>query len=156
MPFNVRAFWWINVALIAYSVANALWFLSDPTPFPAKVVAILGAQWVGHAQIVYGIQLLVITLLRGIIILTVAWFASFLHQPWARWASVVLLITSICLPVVVAMSLGMWRQTLRELSRELGNWRLILVMMLWALSLIFLFTGNARAWFRRPGEPADA
>jgi len=157
VPSHVRIFWWLSVALVAYWVLSAVWFLEFPTNHYLAVLAKLPAahrEYVRRADLQ---NMLIWTSILVGVTLALAWFAMFRHANWSRWAFAALFIMRESIPFLIYVAyyhrLDLFRE---ELARE--NWTDPLGYVDAALSIaaiLFVFSGNARGWFRTPAASSN-
>jgi hypothetical protein len=143
MPSNIRIFFWITVALIAYWILSAGWRLES-----------YRGHSINNAIIFVTIGSLTI---QCLIYLVPAWLAAFRRQNWARWAFAVVVVTMQILSLWQATYLYLHGST--ERFRQIGQIVLrgyltspgtITETALLIVATVLVFTGNARDWFRRP------
>ena len=143
MPSHVRIFFGIIVVVAAY------WILS-------AVLRLVSYQ--GH-QINDVVIYVVVgsSILMSLMYLIPAWLAAFRRKNWARWVFVAIVVSMQVLSLWQAAYLYLYGST--ERFREVGqillrgyftNPRSIAVAALLFAAIVFVFTGNAREWFKKP------
>lgn len=133
MPSNVRLFLWLNVA------ATLVWLAQYP--------------WGWHWPPAMG-WLFALYFLWRALILGLAWGAAFYRANWARWLFAILLVLSFLPPFADAWFNGFLISFLRETLSDLAAApQHFIVSFLLIAATAFVFSGNARTWFRRqPGS----
>jgi phosphatidylserine synthase len=127
MPSNVRNFFWLNcMSMVLGAVTSVL--------MAPKLTEIAAAA--GHGPgFVMGIQIFV-----TIMVLIFLWLIAFKRQNWARW-------------VWLAMSILGAPGSIANFKTYLGTPLAAAIhstqMVLMLVALYFVFTGNAKPWFRR-------
>lgn len=132
MPSNVKLFLILNYLSIAIGVVQTALNFS-------QIMAASGST------ASFGITVQVLTI--GIL-LTIISVAGFWHQNWARWLLLVLFVAG--LPVYF---LTAWKTVT---SFPFGMIVGLVQILMQATGFFFIFTGNARPWFKRGGAPAES
>jgi hypothetical protein len=131
MPSNAQRFFWLNCLVLALGLINSI--LMAP-----KNAAIASAG--GHGLgFVIGIQIFV-----AAFILLLLWLIAFRRQNWARWLFVGMFVLG--MPLFVATFKSVFGGITISAAISLVQ------VMLQLAGLYFIFTGNARPWFRRETE----
>lgn len=137
MPSHVRAFFWIVVALIIYWILSMIWHLVE-----LESRHITGA----YPVVIMG------TAISCLVYLVPAWLAAFRRQNWARWtfAGIVVGIQILALLPLLYLT-GPFRQAaLGAYRHTMMRPRSIAVDAVLVVAIVFVFTGNAREWFKKP------
>jgi hypothetical protein len=143
MPSHVRIFFGIIVVVAAYWILSGVWRLTSFHGRPITDAAIF---------IIVGSQIIL-----GLIYLIPAWLAAFHRQNWARWVFAVIVVSIQVLTLSQFLYVYLYGST--ERFRQVGqillrgyftNPRSIAVVALLIAAIIFIFTGNARDWFKKP------
>lgn len=163
MPMSIRLFWWISVIIVAYGVAMAAWALLFPDmqylSFLAKLPPTLRDQ--AHDQRIYWI--VKDALLWGVPIVAFAWFATFKHSNWARWAFAGLLVINLAVDLLLAKVLvqQLIGAALLHDSTQLDYYFECMARQTWLDPRLYLnsavllvatglvFSRRARVWFAR-------
>jgi hypothetical protein len=137
MPSHVRTFFWIIVALITYWIFSAALALAyhRGRPFNDQVIFIR----------------IFATAIQCLIYLIPAWLAAFHRQNWARWVFAAIVVVAPILALWPLLYLtGHFRDiVLQAYFTTLTNPKSIAVNALSIAAIVFVFTGNAREWFKR-------
>jgi hypothetical protein len=132
MPSNVRNFFWLNVLSLALGVIVAI--MTSP-----KLYAMAAAAGRGPGYIIT-IQVVTMALL-----LLLIWLIAFKRQNWARWVWLVMFVLGMPGYAIVFKNL---------MGISLTGAISLMQLVLQLVALYSIFTGNARAWFRR-GEKVE-
>ncbi len=157
MPLNVKIFLWLTLAIVFYWIATNAWFwLHLPTTYPAaveKMIAksprlreILNGETRTQGYVYSGA-----TLVWSIVYLSLAWMAAFHRLNWARWTYVIAFVVRESIPLIAALfSKPDMREYLFHSFLHDGwtNPRHYIDPAFFIVAIIFVFTGNSRAWFR--------
>jgi hypothetical protein len=161
MPSHVRIFWWLSVAIVAYWILGTAWFLAFPPHPSARILAMLAKMPPDLRNIALRAERqgeiirIISTVIWSGLTLGFAWFAAHRHANWARLAFLVLFVIRESVPHL-AMFVSYYQMHHLDffwatLARE--NWtnpRGYLVPALATAAIAFVFSGNARDWFRAP------
>lgn len=158
MPSHVRIFWWLSVAIVAYWILMTAWFLAFPSAHELTVLAKIPPHFrdiARRADRQYEIIGIVSTVVWSGLTLGFAWFAALHHANWARWAFVVLFVLREPVPYLVMFAFYYHTRHLDIFEAMLAheNWtnpRGYLVPAFTIVAIAFVFSGNARNWFRTP------
>jgi hypothetical protein len=165
MPSNVKIFWCLSVLIVSYAVISREWHIVFPPPLrlsPRSLAALakvpealrerirtFDIEYVmGAAIVVNGTKLLF------------AWLATFKRKNWARWAFAILFVFLEALPLIAYfVSLLFQSQltshyfgqlVLKDEMKALFDPYAILFRASEIAAIVFVFTGNARDWFKAP------
>ena len=162
MPSNVKIFWWISVATVAYWAVSTTWYLAFPTAHYLAVLAKLpphlreGAR---NADIEYNVAGV---LFWSSVTLVLASLAAFRRRNWARWAYSIAFLFRELLPCIalgyvylVPSYSTVYRQLFlkdvwKSIVFEWSDARNYIVPVATAIAIVVVFTGNARGWFKGP------
>ena len=133
MPSNVRNFFWLNVLSLVLGVATA----SLTARKTAEMAAAIG-QGPGY---VIAIQITV-----AAVMLLILWLIAFKRQNWARWLWLALFVLGTPPYVVIFKNM---------LGISLAGAISLTQLALQLVALYFVFTGNAKSWFRRTEAEAS-
>ena len=144
MPSHVRIFFGIVVVVAAYWILSAILRLVSYHRHQINDVVIYVA--IGSS------------IFMSLIYLIPAWFAAFRRRNWARWVFVAVVVSMQVLSLWQASYLYLYGAT--ERFRQIGHIilrgyltspRVIAEAALLVTAIVFIFTGNARDWFEKPG-----
>lgn len=148
MPIQVRAFWWISVAIVLYSI----------------VLTVLAVQYLQHQEFLpiapriprelrertYEMDVLVrvaSTVVRSSLILCLAWLTAFRRLKWARWAFVLFFLIQWAFEIWEAIEFHQFNGPVSALIKE-GWWEYIFIMLVIAAASC-VFSSGTRKWFER-------
>src|ERR1700677_4869615 len=154
MPSNVRLFWWLSVAIVAYWIFDFIWYLAFPSiphlatidklPLKVQVEIFEAARRGGILTFATQIPF------WGSLTLVSAWLAAFRHLNWARWAFVIVFLLRKSLVLIASVA---YYHNLDIFTNSVAheNWtdpREYVESALAIAAIVFVFSGNARSWFR--------
>lgn len=150
MPSHVRIFFWLGVCAVLYSVSLTAWFLMFPSPETIATMARLPPAFRAMTEHVILRNTIFITALWAIVPLVLLWLAAFRRQNWARWGYAGLFAFHMIVPWVIALAYlrrvpHAWDFALRDWSDPMALAPNVVILA----AIAFVFTGNARDWFRR-------
>jgi len=139
MPSHIRLFFWFTVAVVAIWTIRAALFWIPAAPYLSGLSR--GYVYTAIEETIFG------TLPLCVATFALAWMAAFHHYNWARWAFVGLFLFR---EVVLFgnVKLHLLISSYEYLRRHLTNPGQFLVTVLLLAASIFVFTGNARDWFK--------
>ncbi len=168
MPSNVKVFWWLSVAVVAYWTVMTAWHAVFPSAHELATLAKLPVELreeTRRADIRFPA---IATSFWVAVTLGLAWLAAFRRRNWARWAyALAFLIRAFLLDYIVAAYLYLvpgygYRHAFLEQAwnSTVSTWsdpRSYLTPALTVVAIAAAFTGNAKAWFTaretvRPGS----
>jgi len=164
MPVNVRLFWWITVGIAVYSLTTAIWFATFSSAHELAALAKLSADIRVRAQHVDVISRLTASVIWGGVTVWFAWLAAYRRVDWARWIFALVFVAQRAIPFVIFFFYAPWPSFARRLSFAAENGFAQLrtdpvfdgLTALTILSIILVFSPNARPWFaRRAARSAD-
>ena len=131
MPSNVKLFLILNYVSIAIGVVQSILNFS-------KLAAMTAQQ--GGATF-----LIIVQSMTVIFMVLIVSLAGFWRQNWARWTVLILFVLGMIpsIPAILAL------QRIISSAMIVG----LVQIVLQVISLYFIFTGNAREWFKR-AQPA--
>lgn len=144
MPSHLRIFFWLIVAIAAYWVVTAVWFLEFP---PAAVKAVMARLPEAARQMIAqnDWKLVLIPALSWAVLFSgLAWLAACKRQNWARVGVLVLFLIRVLVPLAMAAAAG---RVIFYLQLTYRNPAADAETLILALAILFSFTGNARAAF---------
>ena len=149
-PTAVRIFWWLAVAMVAYSVFVETRFLVFPSAHHLADVARLPPRERDLLRRADIIAAVIRTTIWDVPTLVLAWFSAFRHANWARWAFAILFLLAVATDFLIAASY----HTLPDYFAELGHhdWlslRQYVLPAIWLAAIGLSFSRNARPWFHR-------
>jgi len=155
MPNNVKIFFGLCLALVAYWVYSTISYLAFPSAHYLAMMAKLPPEFRQMTRYVDIRNMTVSTSVWCVIILLIGWLAAFRRQNWARWTLASLFVLALLLPVGVDAYLAIHYDTpIGTVVQNYVhyNWSRpteYLVLAIEAAIIVFAFTGNARSWFRK-------
>jgi len=158
MPSHVRIFWWLTVAATSYVVLSYVWYYTFPSAHDLATWAKLperfrsGVRWAN-------IEFFAVSVVVSGMWLTLAWFAAYRRKNWARWTIAVWFLLGLASPAIIyiwyivmdqdhLLAHYFWQAEMKAEVRAWTNPRRYVVPSLKIASLVFIFTGNARDWFK--------
>jgi hypothetical protein len=150
MPSHVRIFWWLSVAIAAYWILSAIWFLAFPTVQHLAALEKLPLEFRDKTRRVEMLTEIISTIIWCAVTLALAWLAAFHRINWSRWVFAAVFIIRESMMFLVSVlyyhQLDFFRQSLAH-----ENWtnpRGYIVPALTIAAIGFVFSGNARSWFK--------
>jgi len=142
MPSHVKFFFGIVIVFVFYRILSTVWGL-----FSFASLMSHSGRPIGNGIIFIRI---VATTFECVIYLTLAWLAAFHRKDWARWvfAAIVIGAPIFLLWPFLYLSGDFRQQALRAYFTSLTSPRSLAAELLEIAAIIFVFTGNARAWFK--------
>jgi hypothetical protein len=131
MPRNVHRYLWLILASFAVSIVSLPWQPRDP-----KTQVELGIGDIGYTELTFVFGLLVFFVFAPFI-----WAAAWRRKNWARW--VLLISFLVALPFMLDVPSGFY--SLRPFATACTDISLVME----AMALYFLFSGDAKPWFRK-------
>jgi hypothetical protein len=145
MPLQIRLFFWLSVAVVAYWAIRASSFWIQSTPYLAG----LNRYFVRTAMD----TTLFVTIPWCALTFGIAWLAAFRHYNWARWAFVILfLFREIVLFADVARSVQVRPYGYNYLRYHWAAPSQFLTTSLLLAASTLVFAGNAKGWFKTRAE----
>jgi hypothetical protein len=163
MPSNVKIFWWLSVAVVAYWAVMTAWHAMFPSAHELAVLAKMPAELRDKVRRTDTSIPILTTAFWSAVTLGLAWLAAFRRQNWARWAyAFAFVVREFLLPwIVVAyvylvQSTGahywgaLWEDAWNSTFSLSSDPRHYIVPALTIAAIAAVFMGNAKDWFRAP------
>ena len=150
MPSRVRIFWWLSVAIAAYWIVSAAWYLAFPSAHYLATLARLQPE-LRESVRRFDLQNTIFwTSFDSVVIVGLAWLAAFRRRNWARWAFVVVFLFRESIPFLLAAYYRRPELAHRDWTNPLGY----VVPALSIAAIVFVF--SERDWFRSPQDATSA
>ena len=155
MPSHVRIFWYLSVAIVTYWVLSTAWFLAFPSAHHLATLAKLPPELrEGTRRIDLQIAIVSTSVWCGAT-LGFAWLAAFRRQNLARWTFAALFLLRESIPLILAAAYHRLDDYFVQLAH--ADWtdpRGYITPALSIAAIGFVFSRDARDWFRRPAPAA--
>jgi hypothetical protein len=145
MPFEVKYFWWLSIAVVVFwaaiDVFDTVKGLNQLSMVPIEFRNDALISIVVHA-------VLTIFIWEGIVLLA-AWLAAFRQKGWGRYVFAAVILTRVAIPLIVGLYFygltTLW-SSLTQIARSGPRTYVTIILLLSAM--FFGFSVPARRWFR--------